>query len=139
MDAPWVPPTYIDASRQVVPTDSPYTHNVGQDIFREQVPFTSSQTVRVITGPGPGMGAFGRHPAAGRQFREGADPRPIPIPAWHPVAVPHGLTEGGIFGSGAVHTAMAVGAQVPKRIDERVVVQRPGMSGVFGSPDGLGR
>lgn len=152
-DAAYVPPTYIDARRPTVPTDSPVGYNVSQDIFLSPVPFVSSSTVRDITGPmarpgmaGMGMGAFGRHVPGHIQgmgwqrgaIRERVGSPPLPIGHRQVVQTPHGTTEGGIFGPRHVIEGMATGGRVPQRITRFVDIDRR-MPGLGMSPDGLGR
>lgn len=147
MDAPWVPPTYIDARFPTVPTDSPSTYVVGEDIFRTPVGFRSSQTVRVVTGPPPGtrpMAGYGQMIPARGEFMESADVPPLAIPGWHPPALPGGMTQGGIFGMRPVQNGYA-----PQRVPwqrpplaRRDVIYAPPVSGYGGcgcaGPDGLG-
>ncbi len=146
-DAGYVPPTYIDQARATVPTDSPPTHDVAQDIFRSPIGFTRSETVRTITGPvaRPGMAGYGQFiqgmgPQPGAII-ERAGPPPLPIHGWRPVAVPHGTVEGGIFGAQRrVVGGMATGARVPKVGTMRRVydARMPGLQGYGAGPDGLG-
>jgi len=57
LNAPWIPPAYIDESRYVVPTDSPQMMTVPQDVFQMPVGFAPSDTVREITGRPGSMGS----------------------------------------------------------------------------------
>lgn len=151
-DAGYVPMTYIDASRPTVPTDSPYSPDVSEDVFMQKVPFSDPSRDRVITGGErqfvmSGYGGFGQHiqgmgPTPGF-IRERVGPAPMPINYGHPVQTPHGLTEGGIFGSGAVMTAMATGPMVPQRRTTSFIpgYNPQGIAGYRGfgaGPDGLG-
>lgn len=125
MAAPWIPSSYIDRSRPTIPTNSPYVHNVQQDIFREQIPFSSPAVARPITASA-GMSGYGRPPMIAHPIH----PRPIGVQPYSQPRTPHGAQEGGIFGSQMVQQGMKVGQRVP---------QRPALSGIFGgSPDGLG-
>lgn len=149
-DAGYVPPTYIDAARATVPTDSPATHDVSEDVFRAPIGFTRSESVRQITGPiaRPGMAGFGRAPnwvqGMGMQrggIVESADQSPLPIHMGYPVPVPHGNIEGGIFGGHRrVIGGMATGARVPKARTSSMVYdpRMPGLNGYGAGPDGLG-
>ena len=148
-EAGYVPPTYIDMARATVPTDSPFTHDVSQDVFRAPISFRRSESVRTITGPNPGMAGFGRHvpghipgmgPGPGA-IRERVGPGPLPIPGYHPVPVPHGDTEGGIFGDRRrVIGGMATGGRVPQARTMFTVYdpRMPGLQGFGTGPDGLG-
>jgi len=138
-EAGYVPATYIDMRRPTIPTDSPRGHMVSQDVFRSEVPFRDSQTVRPITGMHGGMGYMKTyvpmHGMGAHMMVEAADPRPIPIGMRRPVPTPHGRTEGGIFGHGMVHTSgMYVGGSVPQERTMRKIT----MAGFGMSPDGLG-
>lgn len=146
MDAPWVPPTYIDARFPTVPTDSPATHVIGEDIFRTPVGFRSSQTVRVVTGPPP-MTGFGQMIPARGEFMESADAPPLAIPGWHPPQLPHGMTQGGIFGMRSVINGRApqrVPWQRPPLARRDVIYAKPmggygyGGCGCGEGPDGIG-
>lgn len=140
-EAGYVPSTYIDAARQTVPTDSPASYDVSQDIFQAPVGFTRPESVRQITGPHPGMSGYVQ--GMGRQrgyVIENADQSPIPIRMGRPVATPRGNIEGGIFGGGRVIEGMATGARVPQVRTRRMVYDRrmPGLQGFGSGPDGLG-
>lgn len=192
-DADYVPPTYIDARRATVPTDSPVSHNVSQDLFRRPVTFANPNQPRRITG---GEGAYahrgvgqlptvvmGRRPMGqlptvvydpayrgfGKTYRtsydaghdhtvtipnrgmgrfiQGMGPQPgyimervgmppIPIRSWAPVQVPHGTTEGGIFGRQRYINGQSL-PYVPQMVQRDIVVERTSRP-LGAGPDGLG-
>jgi len=118
-DATWVPPTFVDAQRQTIPTNSPPGHDVAQDIFRQQIAFAPPDRSRRITGA---MGAMPHIQRAGVA--------PVPIRPYHTVPIPGGTEAGGIFGTGPA--PMIAYPNVPQRRP------LPPMLAGFGSPDGLG-
>jgi len=132
LEAAWVPMTYIDERRITVPTDSPQTYQVTQDVFLSPVSFTDSQTIRQISPAPAPVAGYGDYlqPAYGRMpdWRQRADPRAIPIASHGLVRTPHGDTEGGIFGSQAVVGGIATGGRVPMVATRRIIQER-GVSG----------
>lgn len=144
-EAPYVMRTYIDASRPTVPTDSPVSPDVPVDVFARPIAFSRPDVARPITGGGAvsGFGQFvqGMGPQRGA-FMESPDPPPMVIGRAHPVATPHGHTEGSIFGPGSV-PSMATGPSVPpvrttdimraRRLTQPIV-----LAGYGAGPDGLG-
>jgi hypothetical protein len=85
---------------------------------------------------GYGQMVQGMGPQPGYQVVD-ADRAPVPIHGWRPVARPHGDTEGGIFGRGAVVGGMATGAGVPGVPTKDIMLARP-IAGFGSSPDGIG-
>ena len=137
-DAPYVPPTYIDQRRQTVPTDSPATHMVSEDVFANPVAFSDPARVRMVTGPlaGFGQNVQGMLPNR-REVFQSANLPALPINAYHALVLAHGATKGGIFGRGQIIGDASGGHRVPMRPPgsaERYVLEGYGIG-----PDGLGR
>jgi hypothetical protein len=138
-DAGYVPPTYIDATRRTIPTDSPATHPVSEDIYGNPIGFADPTKVRAITG----FGGFGMEKADAEErpspieMRVGI--RALPVSRYRSVATPRGNVEGGIFGhQGLVNAPPA--QNVPQMLPPAYIERQVNAVTGFGvGPDGIGR
>lgn len=122
-DASWTPPTYIDASRPTVPTNSPPGHDVSEDVFKTPIAFQSPTQPRRITG----------HAGMGAALIERVGQAPLPVRMGHPVQTSGGTIEGGIFGQRHFYGSRAL-PRVPQ-----VRTMSTYLEGFGCGPDGLGR
>lgn len=133
LDAPWVGRHYIDAPRPTVPTDSPETEIVPENVFRQPVGFARSDQARQITQGG--ASGYGQTPGG---YLESADTPPLPLHQWrmkHEPGAPYGSQRGGIFQSEFQPRRFPT---LPVRNVPLVLTTDYELAGYGSGPDGLG-
>lgn len=152
-DVPWAPSSYIDAVRMTVPTDSPDTHDVPENIFAMPVDFADPAQPVEVTGGERALGAY--HGFGAHRMIQGMGPQPgfimepvgappLPIRSYRPIHTTHGTREGGIFGQERYMPGKTGLRHVPQaypQLQKDIYVERnvKAITGYGAGPDGLGR